>query len=148
MPGLVIYRFDAPLFFANAKSFRDEIMAVARAEPAPRWIVIAAEPITDVDTTAADVLFDLDKWLDERGQALVFAELKDPVRRKIERYGLAHEIEPQHFFPTLEAAVDGFRARTGAEWGDGAVAALPEPPAVPLPQVRPPSEHRSSRHPT
>jgi MFS superfamily sulfate permease-like transporter len=148
MPGLVIYRFDAPLFFANAKSFRDEIMAVARAEPAPRWILIAAEPITDVDTTAADVLFDLDKWLDERGQALVFAELKDPVRRKIERYGLAREIEPQHFFPTVEAAVDGFRARTGAEWGDGAVAAPPEPPAVPLPQARPPSEHRSSRHPT
>ena len=58
------------------------------AEPPPRWIVVAAEPITDVDTTAADVLFELDHALDERGQSLVFAELKDPVRRKIERYGL------------------------------------------------------------
>jgi MFS superfamily sulfate permease-like transporter len=148
LPGLVIYRFDAPLFFANAKSFRDEIMTVARAEPAPPWIVIAAEPITDVDTTAADVLFDLDAWLDGRGQALVFAELKDPVRRKLERYGLAVQIEPQHFFPTVEGAVDAFRAKTGAEWGRGPAAPTAPPTAVPLPESRSPSEPRTSRHPT
>jgi len=118
LPGLVIFRFDAPLFFANAKAFRDEVLRLARTEPAPRWLVVAAEPITDVDTTAADELFDLDRLLDERGQTLVFAELKDPVRRKLERYGLTQEIEPQHFFPTVEAAVDGFRARTGARWTD------------------------------
>ncbi|MGY1631116.1 SulP family inorganic anion transporter [Geodermatophilus sp. SYSU D01186] len=116
LPGLVIYRFDAPLFFANAKTFRDEVTAIARSDPAPRWILVAAEPITDVDTTAADVLEDLDRLLDERGQSLVFAELKDPVRRKIERYGLTHEIQPQHFFPTVEAAVDAFRRETGATW--------------------------------
>ena len=87
LPGLVIYRFDAPLFFANAKTFRDEILRLARAEPTPRWIVVAAEPITDVDTTAADVLLELDQLLDERGQSLVFAELKDPVRRKIDATG-------------------------------------------------------------
>jgi high affinity sulfate transporter 1 len=116
LPGLVIYRFDAPLFFANATTFREEITRIARTEPAPRWIVIAAEPVTDVDTTAADDLLDLDHLLDERGQTLVFAELKDPVRRKIERYGLTREIEPQHFFPTVEAAVDAYRVRSGAEW--------------------------------
>src|SRR5215217_2750692 len=116
MPGLVIYRFDAPLFFANAKSFRDEITRVSRTEPAPHWILIAAEPITDVDTTAADVLFELDRTLDERGQSLVFAELKDPVRRKLERYGLARVIEPRHFFPTVEAAVDAFSATSGESW--------------------------------
>ncbi|MGY1622968.1 SulP family inorganic anion transporter [Geodermatophilus sp. SYSU D00965] len=116
LPGLVIYRFDAPLFFANAKTFRDEVRAIARAEPAPRWILVAAEPITDVDTTAADVLFDLDRMLDEHGQTLVFAELKDPVRRKVERYGLTREIEPHHFFPTVEAAVDAFQQQTGATW--------------------------------
>src|SRR4030095_9510640 len=109
LPGLVIYRFDAPLFFANAKTFRDEITALARREPAPRWIVVAAEPITDVDTTAADALFALDHTLDERGQTLVLAKLKDPVRRKIERYGLTREIEPRHFFPTVEAAVETWR---------------------------------------
>ena len=69
-----------------------------------------------MDTTAADVLFDLDHLLDERGQTLVFAELKDPVRRKIERYGLTREIEPRHFFPTVEAAVEAWCAKTGATW--------------------------------
>jgi high affinity sulfate transporter 1 len=116
LPGLVIYRFDAPLFFANAKTFRDEVRRLAAAEPKPRWIVIAAEPVTDVDTTASDVLEDLDEALNAEGISLVFAELKDPVRRKIERYGLTRTIDPHHFFPTVGAAVSAFRAETGAEW--------------------------------
>jgi high affinity sulfate transporter 1 len=116
LPGLVIYRFDAPLFFANAKTFRDEVRRFAAAEPAPHWIVIAAEPVTDVDTTAADMLEDLDEALNARGISLVFAELKDPVREKIERYGLTRTISPGHFFPTIGAAVKAFRHETGAEW--------------------------------
>src|SRR5271165_3882332 len=119
LPGLVIYRFDAPLFFANAKNFRDEVRRMARADPPPRWILIAAEPMTDVDTTASDVLEDLDEALNAQGTSLVFAELKDPVRDKIERYGLTRTIDPRHFFPTLESAVDAFRAETGAEWTAG-----------------------------
>ena len=87
LPGLVLYRFDGPLFFANATTFRDEIRRLAKAEPKPAWIVIAAEPITDVDTTAADMLTELDEALNAQGISLVFAELKDPVRRKIVRYG-------------------------------------------------------------
>jgi MFS superfamily sulfate permease-like transporter len=78
-----------------------------------------------VDTTAADMLFELDHLLDDRGQNLVFAELKDPVRRKIDGYGLTARIEPRHLFPTVEAAVGEFRARTHAEWtaaGSGATA--------------------------
>ena len=128
----MIYRFDAPLFFANAKTFRDEVMRLAAAEPAPRWIVIAAEPVTDVDTTASDVLEDLDEELNAGGISLVFAELKDPVRRKIERYGLTRTIDPGHFFPTIGAAVEAFRQETGAQWpvvtsqpGD-----IPVPPAA------------------
>ncbi|MCM1974407.1 high affinity sulphate transporter 1 [Streptomyces sp. DI166] len=124
LPGLVIYRFDAPLFFANAKTFRDEILRLARTDPAPTWIVIAAEPITDVDTTAADVLEDLDETLNAEHIHLVFAELKDPVRRKIERYELTRTIDTRHFFPTLEAAVTAFRDQTGARW----TAAPPSPP--------------------
>jgi high affinity sulfate transporter 1 len=116
LPGLVIYRFDAPLFFANAKTFRDEVMRMAQADPPPSWILIAAEPMTDVDTTASDVLEDLDETLNARRISLVFAELKDPVRRKIERYGLTRTIDPHHFFPTVEAAVAAFRAGTGADW--------------------------------
>jgi high affinity sulfate transporter 1 len=116
LPGLVIYRFDAPLFFANAKTFRDEVRRLARTEPKPSWIVIAAEPITDVDTTASDVLEDLDQELNDARISLVFAELKDPVRRKIERYGLTRTINPRHFFPTVGAAIAAFRDQTGAQW--------------------------------
>ena len=110
MAGMVIYRFDAPLIFANAKTFRDAIVRLAKAEPKPKWIVIAAEPITDVDTTASDVLEELDEFLNGQGINLVFAELKDPVRCKIERYGLTRTIDPSHFFPTVDSAADAFRA--------------------------------------
>jgi high affinity sulfate transporter 1 len=113
LPGLVIYRFDAPLFFANVKTFRDQIRRLAAADPPPRWIVIAAEPVTDVDTTAADVLIELDEALNSKGISMVFAELKDPVREKIERYGLTRTIDPRHFFPTVGAAVAAFGAETG-----------------------------------
>ena len=116
LPGLVIYRFDAPLFFANAKTFRDEVLRMAKTEPKPSWILIAAEPVTDVDTTASDVLTELDEALNAQGISLVFAELKDPVRRKIERYGLTRTIDPHHFFPTIAAAIAAFRDETGAQW--------------------------------
>ncbi|MGE0300787.1 MAG: SulP family inorganic anion transporter, partial [Pseudonocardia sp.] len=116
LPGCVIFRFDAPLFFANTRTFRERVTALASADPPPNWVIIAAEPITDVDTTAADMLHDLDTALNERGVHLVFAELKDPVRRKIDRYELTRTIDPSHFFPTVDAAVAAFRAATGEDW--------------------------------
>ncbi len=116
LPGCVLFRFDAPLFFANARTFRDQVRRLARSEPPPKWIVVAAEPITDVDTTAADMLEDLDEALNAQGISLVFAELKDPVRQKIERYELTRTIDPTHFFPTVSAAVAAFRERFGADW--------------------------------
>jgi high affinity sulfate transporter 1 len=120
LPGLVVYRFDAPLIFANGRIFGDEVRATAEERPDLKWIVIAAEPVTDVDTTASDMLQELDAWLNERHVSLVFAELKDPVRAKIERYGLTRTIDPAHFFPTLDAAVDEFVRETGATWRRGA----------------------------
>jgi high affinity sulfate transporter 1 len=123
VPGLVVYRFDAPLIFANAKSFRDEVRRLAAADPPPRWILVASEPMTDVDTTAADVLEDLDEELNKRGISLAFAEMKDPVRRKIEQYELTRTIDPGHFFPTVEAGVAAFRAE--------AVARVPTSPDIP-----------------
>ena len=116
LPNCVIFRFDAPLFFANARTFREQIRALVRSDPPPSWIIVAAEPITDVDTTAADMLRDLDEDLNEQGIHLVFAEMKDPVREKIDRYELTRTIDPAHFFPTIHAAVDAFQASTGAEW--------------------------------
>jgi high affinity sulfate transporter 1 len=116
LPGLVIFRFDAPLFFANARTFRDQVRRLAGSEPRPRWIVVAAEPITDVDTTAADMLADLDEELNAAGTSLVFAELKDPVRTKLERYELIGPLDPAHFFATLDGALEAFRDETGADW--------------------------------
>src|SRR6476469_495399 len=116
LPGLVVYRFDAPLIFANSRIFGDEIREVAESRPGLKWIMIAAEPITDVDTTAADMLQALDVWLNERGISLIFAELKDPVREKIERYELNRTINPDHFFPTIDAAVERYMHETDATW--------------------------------
>jgi high affinity sulfate transporter 1 len=125
LPGCVIFRFDAPLIFANARTFREHIRALAATDPSPAWIIVAAEPITDIDTTAADMLEDLDQALNDRGINLVFAEMKDPVRRKIDRYGLTRTIDPAHLYPTIDDAVAAFRTRFGADWAP----APPEPPA-------------------
>jgi MFS superfamily sulfate permease-like transporter len=116
LPGLVVYRFDAPLIFANARMFGEAMRAIVEQHPDVRWIVIAAEPITDVDTTASDMLQKLDLWLNERGVSLVFAEMKDPVREKIERYELTRTIDPAHFFPTLDEALAEYIRQTGATW--------------------------------
>ena len=116
LPGLVVYRFDAPLIFANARMFADSLRAMAEERQDLRWIVVAAEPITDVDTTASDMLQELDVWLNERGVSLIFAEMKDPVREKIERYELTRTIDPAHFFRTLDEAVAEYARQTGTSW--------------------------------
>ena len=131
--GLAILRFDGPLFFANSRAFRQQVKELASSEPPPRWIVISAEPITDVDTTAADMLEELDEDLNNEGISLVFAEMKGPVREKIERYELTRTIDPAHFFPTLESSVDAFlhlpaladEKRSGSGGGSGGDGATP-----------------------
>ena len=119
MPGLVLIRFDAPLFFANADVFRRQaLLAVDSAQPAARRLVVAAEPITDVDSTAADMLVELDGELARRGVELAFAELKDPMRDKLRRYGLLERIGRQRFYPTIGVAVHAFVEDTGVAWED------------------------------
>ena len=109
IPGLLILRWDAPLFFANANLFRDLVRDLTdRAETKPFWVLVTAEPVTDVDTTAADMLADLDLELNASDIHLVFAELKEPVREKIVRYSLLDTIEARHFYPTIEVAVEAF----------------------------------------
>ncbi len=115
LPGLVILRWDAPLFFANSIIFRDRVRGlVIHTDPTPRWILVAAEPITDVDTTAADMLVQLAEELNADGIHLVFAELKDPVRDKLERYSIYETIDPNHFYPTIKTAIRAFREETKA----------------------------------
>src|SRR3954454_767477 len=103
--GIIVYRFDAPLIFATARTFEGQIRALARHEPKPHCIVLASASVSDVDTTAADMLSGLMHDLEDDGISLVFAELKDPVRGKIERYEAATVLEHGHFYPTVEAAV-------------------------------------------
>ena len=109
IPGLLMIRWDAPIFFANANVFRKLVRGlIAQIEPKPYWVLVAAEPITDVDTTAAEMLVDLDEELNANGIHLIFAELKDPVRDKIERYGLHDTLDRRHFYRTIEVAVEEF----------------------------------------
>jgi MFS superfamily sulfate permease-like transporter len=111
LDGLVIFRWDAPLIFANAMIFRDAVRdAVAAADPRPRWVLIAAHAITDVDTTAADMLVTFDEELNARGIHLAFAGLKGPVKDKVGHYGLYHTLDPEHFYPNISTAVEAFGA--------------------------------------
>ena len=122
VPGLLLFRWDAPLFFANADTFRERIIdLVDEARAANRsitWVVVAAEPITDIDTTAAEMLEELDKELATRSCELAFAELKDPVKDRLERYGLHAQIGRAFFFPTVGVAVHAFLDRHPVEWVD------------------------------
>jgi high affinity sulfate transporter 1 len=110
VPGLVIVRWSAPLFFANATQFRDRIRGLVKAaDPPPRWILVAAEPITDIDTTAAAMLTDLDLELNAQGIHLAFAELPSSVRDTIVRFGLLETIDQGHLYASVTEGVEAFR---------------------------------------
>ena len=119
IPGLLLYRFDAPLFFANAGYFRRRVRElVADATHPVRWVVVAAEPITDVDSSAADTLQQLLGELRQEHVTLAFAEVKGPVKDRLQRYGLFDAIGPDRFFPTVGTAVNGYIDATGTTWVD------------------------------
>lgn len=119
VPGLLLFRFDAPLWFANAEAFRARVLELVEAAPRPvRRVVVAAEPITDVDTTAAEILADLHGDLAARGIGLAFAELKDPVRDRLRAYGLLDVLGDENLHPTIGVAVRAFVTDTGVDWTD------------------------------
>lgn len=116
VPGLVLFRWDAPLFFANAEQFEACVRAAVAASPTPpRRLVVAAAPVTSVDVTAADMLAELDENLQKAGVEFCFAELKDPVKDKLRRFGLYERFGDDGFFPTIDAAVDAYCAANGME---------------------------------
>ena len=107
VPGLVLFRFDAPLFFANADTFRhclDELSA----DPEVRWIVVAAEPVTDIDVTGAAALDEVVDLLAERGVVVAFAELKGPVRDRLDTFGLVERVGRDRFYRTVGEAVRAY----------------------------------------
>jgi MFS superfamily sulfate permease-like transporter len=119
IPGLVLFRWDAPLFFANAELFHERVLDAVASSPTPvRWLVVAAEPVTSVDVTAADAVCELDDVLNAAGIALCFAEMKDPVKDKLKRFGLFARFGENTFFATLGEAVSTYRAAHPVEWVD------------------------------
>ena len=109
IPGLVLFRWDAPLFFANAEFFNDRVLAAIASSPTPvRWLVVTAEPVTSIDVTAADAMCDLDDSLRAAGIHMCFAEMKDPVKEKLKRFGLMSRFGERAFFATIEEAVNAF----------------------------------------
>ncbi len=119
VPGLVLFRWDAPLFFANAEFFQERALdAVATAPTPTRRLVVAAEPVTSVDVTSADMLGELEETLNKTGVDLCFAALKDPVKDKLRRFELFQRFGKERFFSTLGEAVDDYVRRYGVEWED------------------------------
>jgi high affinity sulfate transporter 1 len=111
IPGLVLFRWDAPLFFANAEFFHDRVLAAIASSPTPvSWLVVAAEPVTSVDVTSADALCELDDTLRAAGIEMCFAEMKDPVKEKLTRFGLMTRFGRRPIFATIEEAVGAYYA--------------------------------------
>jgi high affinity sulfate transporter 1 len=119
IPGLMLFRWDAPLFFANAELFHERVLDAVVKSPTPvRWVVVAAEPVTSIDVTAADAVCELEDVLHAAGIELCFAEMKDPVKDKLKRFGLFARFGEQTFFATLGEAVSAYLATHPVEWVD------------------------------
>jgi high affinity sulfate transporter 1 len=119
IPGLVLFRWDAPLFFANAEIFREHVLqAIADAPTLTKWVVVAAEPVTDIDVTAAEMLSALDDDLQNAGIELCFAEMKDPVKDRLKQYGLFTKLSSGLFFPTIGQAVNSYLEAHPVDWLD------------------------------
>jgi high affinity sulfate transporter 1 len=120
VPGLVLFRWDAPLFFANAEFFQERVLQAVASSPTPvHRLVVAAEPVTSIDVTSADTLAQLDDTLKQVGIELCFAELKDPVKDKLRRFELFERFGEARFFATVGSAVDEYVKQSGVEWSDG-----------------------------
>ena len=118
-PGLVIFRWDAPLFFANAEIFRHQVLQAVAASPTPPvWLIVAADAISDIDITAAESLDQLHDELLRQGVALHFAGLKGPVKDRLAHYGLLAQIGADRFEPTVGSAVNRYRSEHPVAWRD------------------------------
>ena len=119
VPGLVLFRWDAPLFFANGEVFRGQVQrAVAAAQTPVRRVVVVADAITDVDITAADALTALYRELAHQGIELWFAGLKGPVKDRLRHYGTLAIIGEDIFAPTVGRAVNLYREKHPVDWKD------------------------------
>jgi MFS superfamily sulfate permease-like transporter len=117
IPGLVLFRWDAPLFFANAELFHQRVREAVAQSPTPvKRIILAAEPVTSIDVTSADMLAELEQALRESGIEMRFAEMKDPVKDKLKRFELLERFGAASFHPTVGAAVDAYLEEHEVDW--------------------------------
>jgi len=117
IPGLVLFRWDAPLFFANAELFHRRLLDAIAESPTPvRRIIVTAEPVTSIDVTSADMLAELEHSLAESGIELRFAEMKDPVKDKLRRFELFDRFGAADFYPTIGSAVDAYLEEHAVDW--------------------------------
>jgi len=119
IPGLVLFRWDAPLFFANAEWFHERVLDAVAASPTPvGWLVVVAEPVTSVDVTSADMVAELHEVLRAAGIKLCIAGMKDPVKDKLKRFGLLGHLGEDAFFPTIGSAVGRYLETHQVAWTD------------------------------
>jgi high affinity sulfate transporter 1 len=117
VPGLVLFRWDAPLFFANAELFHQRVLeAIGQSPTQVRRIIVTAEPVTSIDVTSADMLAELEHALTESGIELRFAEMKDPVKDKLRRFELFERFGAANFYPTIGSAVDAYLEDHAVGW--------------------------------
>ena len=108
---VLVYRWEAPLFFANAGMFRQQVRHHVRKRR-PRWVVLQCEAITDIDVTAADMLERLDRELNADGVHMAFAELRGRLHDLVYRYGLFQTLDRDHFYDSIDEALLAIDAST------------------------------------
>jgi MFS superfamily sulfate permease-like transporter len=109
-PGLVIYRFPVGVFYANAERLSEDVLGLVNVADPPRWFVLQADAIDDIDYTGAQTLVELADQLKQRGIVLAVAEASDDLHRELDRFGLTDKIGPNHYFDSIHAARHAFRA--------------------------------------
>ena len=109
VPNVVVYRWEAPLFFANAGAFRHQARRLVH-DRHPKWFVLVCEAVTDIDVTAAGMLEQLDRELNAAGVHMAFVEMRTRLQDLVERYGLLQTLDSGHFYPSVEAALAAIEA--------------------------------------
>jgi MFS superfamily sulfate permease-like transporter len=112
-PGLLVYRFGAGIFYANAARLSDEVLGLVTVASPPRWFVIFSASIDDIDYTGGEVLVELADQLAERGIQLAFADMRSRVRHQLDLFGVTAKIGEEHVYASVEDAMAAFRASRG-----------------------------------
>jgi high affinity sulfate transporter 1 len=115
-PGIAVYRWEAPLFFANCSSFRTEVRKIVRTREVS-WVIVQCEAVTDIDVSAAQMLEQLDQELNARGVHMAFVELRTRLEHLVQRYGLFETLDRDRFYPTLESGLAVIQGEAGGSAG-------------------------------